>query len=109
MFLIRYLAADEDGMICELARVYQIYDYKAFRPSYIGTLLEGLQKPTLEQTLLASIVDRLSNLVWMNSVDGVNGINPPDSIVQVLWGTRKTEEGYDTPEEYMEAMKKKYG
>lgn len=96
-------------MICELARAYGLYDYENYRPSYIGTLLDGLDRPTLEQTLLASIADRLANLVWMNSRDGVKGVNPPESIVKMLWGPPEVETGYDTPEEYMEAMRKKYG
>ena len=96
-------------MACELARVYHIFDYWKYRPSYIGILLDGLQKPTLEQTLLAIIADRLSNLVWMNSADGVKGINPPASIAGILHGKKDVEEGYDTPEEYLEAMRKKYG
>ena len=90
--------------------MYGIYDMERFRPSYIGTLLAGFAKPTIEQVLMATCADRLGNLIWMFSEDGKNGTNRPKSILKILTG--ETEEndvvGYDSPEEFLEAMKK-YG
>ena len=39
-----------------------------------------------ETLLLASIVDRLSLLVWMQTKDGGKGVNRPPSILQGLYG-----------------------
>lgn len=90
--------------------MYGLFEPEKYRPSYIGTLIAGLAKPTIEQVLMATCADRLGNIVWMFSEDGKKGINKPKSILKILMG--ETEEndivGYDSPEEFLEAMKK-YG
>lgn len=80
---------------------------RSVRPSVAGALFSGLAKPTTEEVLLAHCCDRLGNLVWMNSKDGVDGINRPPSILKALLGEPETESdavGYDSPEDFWEAM-----
>ena len=41
--------------------------------------------------LLAGIIDRLSNLVWLNSSDGQKGINKPKSVLSTLIGEEEND------------------
>ena len=89
---------DEDSLVCDLAETYNILDYRALSPSLVGVLACGLrddsrikmkmsgQTVKTETMLSASILDRLSILVWHNTEDGQNGINPPHSILNDLLG-----------------------
>lgn len=109
------LQVDEEALICDLAETYNIYRMKDFSPAEIATFAKGLrensrikllindEKISLETTLQASIVDRLSLLVWLNSSDGAEGINKPDSILKLLRNeTEKSSDtcSYETIEEY---------
>ena len=90
------LSTDEDAVICDLAETYQIYDYKDMPPDKVATFCSGLrddsriklkmtgQKVKLDTMLLASIVDRLSILVWTKTKDGQKGRNQPKSIVDSI-------------------------
>lgn len=82
-----------------------------YKPSYCGALLAGLEKPTTEQILLAYIGDKLANLVWMLSEDGQKRRNQPKSMLATILNREQPQRedalvGYDTPEEFLEAMKK---
>ena len=122
MILAGLLALGEDLLICDLAETYGIYDMEAFKPSYIGTLAEGLREDsrikmkqagltiTIDQMVAAYTADKVANIVWMLSDDGMKGLNEPKSILAVLTG--KTQEknsnivSFSSPEEFEEAMKK---
>ena len=73
---------DEDALICDLAETYQIYDYKQLPLNEVAVFAYGLrddsrikqimsdQIVSLEITLLANIVDRLSLSLWLQTKDG---------------------------------------
>lgn len=93
---------DEDSLVCDFAETYHILDYRALSPNLAGVLACGLrgdsrikmkmvgQTVKTDTMLRASILDRLSILVWHNTEDGQNGINPPKSVLSDLLG-QKTE------------------
>lgn len=118
------ITVGEDELICDLAETYGIYEYRAYSPLYIGTLAAGLrddsrikmqmsgEKITISQLLAAMTVDKLANLVWMQSKDGVKGRNKPASVVEQLRGSvSKPSEihGFDSPEEFQKAWQKTGG
>jgi hypothetical protein len=124
MALAGMIALDEDALICDLAEVYGIYEYKAFHPSRIATFAGGLSvdsrikmalsgaKIPISQLLQAVTADKLANLVWMQSKDGVKGRNKPTSVVEQLRGSAsKPSEihGFDSPEEFQKAWQKTGG
>ena len=83
-------------MICDLAETYKILDYRALSPMLVATLCIGLPdssrikrrvagiKTTLEESLLALIVDGINVLIWMRTKDGSKGRNRPDSLYKKL-------------------------
>ena len=101
------LALDEDALICDLAETYNIYDYRSLPVTLVATFSIGLRdnsrikmkiadsKVDNETMFLASIVDRLSMLIWMQSEDGRNNTNRPKSILADLLGTTNGTK-YDT-------------
>lgn len=46
-------------------------------------------KLTADQTLLAMISDNTRMLAWLNSADGMRGVNRPKSLVEMLLGNVK--------------------
>lgn len=87
---------DEDALICDLAEVYHIYDYRLLPVRQVATFSVGLRdnsrikmklnncKVNTELLIMAGIYDGIKLLVWMNSKDGANGINRPKSMTQYL-------------------------
>ena len=81
-------------MICDLAETYGIYDYKAIKPTLIATLAVGLPDTsrikrksskvnlTLDQTLLASLIDSVNLLTWMLSRKKRG--KRPESVLNIL-------------------------
>lgn len=108
------IATDEEALICDLAETYHIYDYKSLPLSRVAIFAVGLKgnsrikmkmsglKYPLDALLLASIVDRLSMLVWQKTKDAVDGINRPESMLSRLLGTEDNRETevFSTPEEF---------
>ena len=94
---------DEDALVCDLAETYQIYDYKQLPLNQVAVFAYGLpdnsrikqimsdQIVPLETTLLASIVDRLSLSLWLQTKDGQKGVNRPTSIAEMLTKNHKEE------------------
>lgn len=76
MFLANLAGNSEDLLICDFAQFYHVYDYKELRPSVAATLAMGLPEEsrikkkitgvnaTLEQLLMAMILDDLNLLLW---------------------------------------------
>ena len=122
MILAGLITLGEDLLICDLAETYGIYDMETFKPSYIGTLAEGLREDsrikmkqagltiTIDQMVAAYAADKIANIVWMLSDDGQKGLNQPKSMLAVLTGKAQAENSniisYDSPEEFEEAMRK---
>ena len=114
------LRTDEDAVICDLAETYQIYNYKDMPPTTVAIFCDGLredsriklkmsgQKVSPDTLLLASIVDRLSILVWTKTKDGQKGRNQPKSLVDSINKPVREKEGmsFNTGEEF-EKMKLK--
>ena len=92
------LAKDRDALLCDFAETYHIYDLRALPVQTMATLALGLrdnsrimmvlrdQKVDMKEILLASAVDRLSYLVWLNSKDGQKGRNRPQSVLDEILG-----------------------
>lgn len=96
------LARDEDSLVCDLAEVYNIYDYRSLPPTKVATFACGLRQDSrimlamaeqdmaYESVVLAGILDRLSILVWQNSKAGVKGTNKPKSLVASMLKKKQT-------------------
>lgn len=112
------LKTDEDSFICDLAEYYHIYDYRSFRPTYIGTLAQGLPDKSriklklansrldLDSMLIASCVDALNILVWMKTKDAQNGWNKPKSVLRALNGKEDNDsvEGFESGDDFDKAF-----
>lgn len=97
------ISLDEDALVCDLAETYQIYDYKQLPLNEVAVFAYGLrddsrikqimsdQIVSLEITLLANIVDRLSISLWLQTKDGQKGVNRPTSIAEMLTKNNKEE------------------
>ena len=97
------IALDEDALVCDLAETYQIYDYRQLPLNQVAVFAYGLRDDSrikqimsdqivpLETTLLASIVDRLSLSLWLQTKDGQKGVNRPASIAAMLTKNNKEE------------------
>lgn len=108
------IATDENALICDLAEIYRIYDYKSLPASRIATFSVGLRdnsriklkmnntKHPLDTLLLAAIADRLSLLVWTKTTDGAQGVNRPSSIMAKLLGEveEKNVISFETPDAF---------
>lgn len=118
MTLASMIALDEDALICDLAEVYHIYDYRSLPVHLVATFSAGLgeesriqrklrgDKLTYTNTILAKIYDRLGVVFW--SIYG-DGETLPESLLELLSGdevTRQEKFGFDTPEEFEEARRK---
>lgn len=114
MFLALCMAECEDEMICDLAEVYHMFNYKEYSPLLVGTLLVGLrddsrvkmkisgQKISFERLLMARAVDELAFQSWTKTKDASKNKHRPKSILQELIGESKKEEfvTFDTLEEF---------
>lgn len=97
------VAADEDALICDFAETYHIYQWRGLAVKYAAVLAFGLsensrikmaltkRKATLDTMLMASAVDALNLLVWMQTKDAQKHRNQPKSIFKML--TEEPDEG----------------
>ena len=97
------ISIDEDALVCDLAETYQIYDYKQLPLNQVAVFAYGLRDDSrikqimsnqivpMETMLLASIVDRLSLSLWLQTKDGEKGVNRPASIADQLIKRDKSE------------------
>jgi phosphotransferase system HPr-like phosphotransfer protein len=112
------IRTDKDALICDLAETYHVYDYKALPVSLVASLVIGLRedsrikmklsgaKAPSEIILLASIIDRLSVLVWMQTKDAQKGRNRPKSLMSLLFPKETKATVYKTGEDFEKARKK---
>lgn len=112
---------DEDALICDLAETYQVYDYKQLPLQTVAVFAYGLKDDSrikqllsdqiapVERVLLASMVDRLSMLLWIQSKDGQKGVNRPTSLTDFFIKKEKEDTRefmtFESPEDY-EAYRK---
>lgn len=113
-----WLRAYKHDIICDLAQYYHIYDYHAYKPSYIYILVDGLQdnsrfklklngmKTTTETMLSAIACDYLAKLWWSKTEDAEHGRNKPISILSQLLednADNNEKDGFDSIEEFNNA------
>ena len=103
---------DEDALICDLAETYHIYNYRSLPIKTVATLSVGLRANSRikmkmsdmdldpETYLLSAIVDRLSILVWRQTKDGMDGINPPKLIINSIAENSESNFGFNTGTEF---------
>lgn len=109
---------NENALICDLAETYHIFDYRSLPCKLVGILSCGLrdnsrikmclsgEELTIERVLLAGIYDNTKILSWLNSTDGAEGINRPESILKSLINYEDEDSeilAFDTKEEFWEA------
>lgn len=95
---------DEDALVCDLAETYHIYDYKSLPCKKVGIFACGLRNDsrimmrisgssiTIEQMMLASIVDNTRMNAWLQSSDAVSGSNKPSSLLAKLLNEEKEDD-----------------
>lgn len=98
MTLSHMISIDEDALMCDLAEVYHIYDYKSLPVSLVATFSCGLRdesrikmkisdaKVSLNTVLLASILDKVNWIAWSKTEDGHRNANHPKSILSIILG-----------------------
>lgn len=89
---------DEDALICDLAEVYHIFDYRQLPAYRVAVFSLGLsdssriklklanQTVSFETMLLAGIFDKVSMLFWSKTKDAEKNKNRPASVVEMLNG-----------------------
>ena len=94
---------DEDALICDLAEVYHILDYKQLPASRVAVFSLGLRDSSriklkmtnnsfdFDTMLLAGILDKVNLLFWSKTKDAEKNKNRPLSIVDMLTGNKKEE------------------
>ena len=112
---------DEDALICDLAETYHILNYKALPAMLVASLVVGLRddsrikmklsgaKAPAEIILLASMVDKLSLLVWAKTKDAEKGRNRPKSLLSILYPKETNNTTYKTGEDFIKARNKLIG
>lgn len=114
------IKVDENALICDLAETYNILDYRSLPARLLATLSVGLradsriklilsgQKTDEKTLLLASIVDRLSLLLWSKTKDCEKGRNKPSMIVDILLGEVETKKisAFYTSEDFEDEYKR---
>ena len=104
-----------------MAQYYHILDYENQHPDLIATLVSQLPVDsrlmmhyskvpiTLNQILMANMIDNLQVLVWQNTKNGHKGRNKPQSLLDTLLNKDKKRKSdnskenlmaFDTPEAY---------
>lgn len=125
MTLAQLIKLGEDEIICDLAETYKIYDYKGMSPNLVATLVLGLSddsrikrkisgnKLSIEQMLMALMVDNLQFIAWSKTKAAAKNSNRPESLFKKLTGfdDKQKDEllSFTTPEEYEAHMQKLRG
>ena len=107
------VAADEAALRCDFAEVYHVLDYRALPARQAALFACGLPdgsrivrrltgaSAAQETVLLAAIADAVRILVWQNTRDGMDGRNPPPSILTAITADKKTDGiGFASAEEF---------
>lgn len=89
---------DEDALICDLAEVYHIFDYKQLPASRVAVFSLGLRDSSriklkmtnnsfdFETMMLAGVLDKVNLIFWSKTKDAEKNKNRPLSIVEMLTG-----------------------
>lgn len=121
------ISQDEDALICDLAEVYGIYDYRSLPAELVATYAVGLRDNSriktkmmkmsmpLNDYLLAAIFDAVNWLCWTHTKSAEKGGRPPERILNVLQEKKKEEKPeddylvFDSPEEFEQARTRLLG
>ena len=123
MLLGHMIAVDEDALTCDLMETYYISDWQSMDADFIATLAIGLRddsrikrkmsgaKLTIDQSLLALLLDALRINNWMHTKDAQHRRNIPESIYKRLTTEEKGKKAdelrhFDSVEEFEEWHKK---
>lgn len=126
MNLIHLLKVGEDEIICDLAETYKILNYRELSPSLVATLVLGLRddsrikkkisdtKISLDEMLLALMVDNLQFISWTKTKSAQKGHGKPESLFKKLMGLDEKKPKDDlmtfaTVEEYKAYIENKRG
>lgn len=120
LVLGRIIDTCEDKLICDLAETYGLYNYKELPPLTVATLLIGLRddsrvkmhmsdsRLTLNQMMMAAILDELRFLSWTKTKHGKR--YNQKRILKALQGEYDTKKdelmSFKTVEEYERYMKR---
>lgn len=117
------IVLDEEALICDLAETYHIFNYRGLSPYMVAVFSCGLKedsriklkmndrKVDAHTIMLASIIDKLSIILWRDSVDGQKNINKPKSLASELLNlnAEKDFNAYSNIEEFENARKQILG
>ena len=104
---------DEEAVICDLAEIYHILDYRASSPRLVAILVNGLsddsrikrklagRRLSLDSSLRAAMVDRLTQILWTKTEDAKHGRNKPKSVLEQLeHPAERNHQSFSTVEEF---------
>ena len=92
------LRADRDGLICDLAETYGVFDMKALPIQTVAALAAGLReesrikmhltgrKATRVETLLAAVLDGVNRITWLLSAVCPHEGEGPKSVLRAILG-----------------------
>lgn len=120
MLLALALDKAEDELLCDLAEVYHIYDFRELPLMTVASFLYGLKdssrtkmklsgsKIDLQTMLQAMMADCLNFLVWAKTEAAQKNKNRPKSILNLLLGQEEDQkvEGFRSGEEFDEMRRK---
>lgn len=101
------IAVDEQSLVCDLAEVYHIFDYRSLPVFLVATLSNGLRDDS--RIWLKLHGERMPRDFFVSSIiadrlgyiyAALIGAKPPQSIVELLWGedSEKKEPKRDKPQ-----------
>lgn len=103
---------DENALICDLAEIYKIYDYKEIAPAKVAIFAIGLRdnsrikmklgnlKYDFKTLLIAKLVDGVNLLVWSKTSDAQKGLNRPLSIMSQLYQEEREVSAFKSGKEF---------
>lgn len=119
------LATDGDALVCDLAEVYHITDWRELPVHTVAALACGLSQDSrikmslsgagasTAEIMQAAMIDRLSYLVWGQTKDAQKGRNRPQMLVDLLTKPAGDQggnlEAYNTPEAFEAARRRAMG
>lgn len=103
---------NEDALICDFAETYHILDYKRLPLGLVASLAAGLrdnsrskmilndERLTIEQVLLATMVDSILLLAWTRTKEAEKVTCRPPSVLDKLLNTKKEESAFASGKEF---------
>lgn len=109
---------DEEALICDLAEIYNIYEYKELSTLKVASFAVGLRSDSrikmkisdvdmpLNIMLLVRIIEQLNLLIWSKTKDGAKGKNRPKSILKHMQKKDKNIRSFTTGKDFEKERKK---